>query len=75
MEKIELHDNEMEAVSGGRITYTWDGNTGTIGIDGDNRFILLSKDAFVSYYKSVEGTMKDSQILTNLFNQGIIKKQ
>lgn len=74
MARIELNDQVLEDVSGGNITYTWDGTSGTIGIDGDNRFVLLDKAAFVSYYNSVKGTMKDSQILTNLFNQGIIKK-
>ena len=75
MEKIELYDQEAEAVSGGKITYTWDGKTGTIGINGNNAFILVSKEAFVNYYKSVQGTMKDSEVLNNLLSQGVIKKK
>lgn len=72
--KIRLQDEELENVAGGQITYTWNGESGTIGIGGNNNLVLLDKEAFIAYYKSVEGTKKDSQILTDLFNQGIIAK-
>lgn len=72
MSKVELFDEELNDVTGGRITYTWDGNKGTIGINGNNNLTLIDKDAFVSYYKSVQGTgMKDSQILKDLLAKGI----
>ena len=75
MARTELNEQVLEDVSGGNITYTWNGTSGTIGINGNNAFVLVDKSAFVSYYKSVQGTMKDSQILTNLLNQGVIKKK
>ena len=70
----QLNDDELDLVSGGQITYSWDGTSGTMGMDGNNPFILLDKDAFVSYYNSVYGTMSDGDILRNLLAMGIIRK-
>lgn len=76
MAKIEkLQDDDLDLVSGGQITYTWDGSSGTIGMDGFNPFALLDMDGFVAYYNSVHGTMSDAEILTNLMAQGIIAKR
>lgn len=76
MSKVALFDDELDNVTGGEITYTWDGTTGTIGIDNNNAFILLDKNAFTSYYNSVKGTgIKESAVLKNLLAKGIIKKK
>lgn len=72
--KIELNDEELDLVNGGDITYTWNGTSGRIGINGDNKFILVDKDAFVAYYDSVHGQQSDGQILTYLIKNGIAKK-
>ena len=69
----QLNDDELDLVSGGEITYTWDGTSGGIGMDGYNPLILLDKEAFLSYYLSVRGTMTDGDILRNLLAMGIIK--
>ena len=75
MSKFELFDEELNDVTGGRITYTWDGDKGTIGINGNNNLTLLDKNAFVAYYKSVQGTgVKDSQILKDLIAKGIVTR-
>jgi len=71
----QLLDEELNQVTGGEITYTWNGTIGNIGINGNNPFILLDKAAFISYYNSVKGTgIKESQILNHLLSAGIIKK-
>ena len=72
----ELFDADLENVSGGKITYTWSStdNIGTIGLDGNNKFVLLDKGAFANYYKSVQGTMSDGAILKQLLSMGIIKR-
>lgn len=72
-DKIELRDEELENVSGGNITFTWDGTSGTIGLDGNNVFILVDRDAYLSYFNEVHGTMTDGEILRNLLAQGIAK--
>jgi len=74
--RVELFDTDLENVSGGKITYTWSSadNIGTIGLDGNNKYILLDKNAFGDYYKSVQGTMSDGAILKQLMCMGIIKK-
>ena len=71
--RVELFDNDLDNVTGGEITYTWEGSCGTIGINGNNAFKLLDKDAFISYYNSVKGTgIKESQVLKDLLAKGII---
>lgn len=73
--KIELKDEELDFVNGGDITYTWNGTSGTIGINGDNRFILVDKDAFVSYYNEVHGKVTEGEALAYLLRSGIAKKR
>lgn len=78
MSKFEIREEELDNVTGGKITYTWDDTTkkGTIGINGNNNFTLLDKAAFVSYYNSVKDQTpkpKDSAILNALLAKGIIK--
>ena len=72
--KIELHDEELERVNGGDITYTWNGTSGRIGINGDNKFILVDKAAFVAYYTEVHGKVTDGAILAHLIRNNIAKK-
>lgn len=69
-----LNDDELDLISGGQITYTWDGTSGTIGIGGNNPFILTDFSAFEAYYNSVAHTMSDGDILRNMLAMGIITK-
>lgn len=73
--RVEIFDEDLANVNGGRITYTWDGSTGTIGLNGKNNFVLLDKAAFVSYYNSVKDTATDAEVLNTLLKKGIIKKK
>lgn len=73
-DKTKLQDEELENVTGGRITYTWDGTSGTIGLNGNNRYILLDKDEFVKYWNSEAGNKSDAEILTYLIQNKIAKK-
>lgn len=75
MSKVELNKEEMELVAGGDITYTWNGESGTIGINGKNPFILVDKQGFIDYLNEVHGTMTDAEILSNLLDMGIITKR
>lgn len=74
MEKMQLNDDELDLVNGGDITYTWNGTSGSIGIDGKNVFKLINKDGFVTYYNSVHGKLSDAEILTNLIKKGYVKR-
>jgi len=71
--RIEIMENELSNISGGQITYTWDGNQGSIGINGYNNFTLLDKDGFVEYYSKHKDSMSEVDILKNLYAQGIIE--
>lgn len=70
-DKIELLDEELDDINGGQITYTWDGSQGTIGRNGNNRYKLLNKDAFIKYYNENKATMSEATIIKNLIAQGI----
>lgn len=70
--RIEINENDLANVAGGKITYTWDGKQGSIGINGNNNLVLLDKDAFGAYYAEHKDTMAEVDILRNLFAQGII---
>lgn len=72
--KIELNDEELDLVNGGDITYTWNGTSGRIGINGNNKFILVDKAAFVTYYNKAHGVESDGAILNYLIQHGIAKK-
>lgn len=72
--KIELNDEELDLVSGGDISYTWNGTSGRIGIDGNNKYILVDKDAFVAYYNKAHGNESDGAILAHLLKSGIARK-
>lgn len=71
--KVEIIGEELDKVVGGQITYTWDGNRGTIGLNGDNCYELVDKEGFIEYYNSVKGTMRDSQIMRHLLESGIAR--
>lgn len=74
MAKREILDFELENVTGGKITYTWNGTEGSIGINGNNNFVLLDKDAFGEFYMKNKDTMAEVDILKALYAQGIIRK-
>lgn len=73
-DRRELQFDDLENITGGQITYTWDGSSGSIGINGNNPYILLDKDAFGAYYSEVKDDMSETKILKNLLAMGIIKK-
>ena len=73
-ERRELLSEELDNITGGKITYTWNGHIGSIGINGNNPYILLDKDAFGAYYTEVKDYMPETQILKNLLAKNIIKK-
>lgn len=72
-DRIEIKDELLGEVSGGAITYTWDGKQGSLGIDGNNPYILLDKAAFLEVYNDMFGKYTDTQIIKELRNRGIIK--
>ena len=74
MAKVAIFDEDLDNVTGGKITYTWDGSVGTIGINGKNPYILLDKNAFGAYYAKVKDEKSETQILKDLLAKGIIKK-
>lgn len=73
MAKQEIFDADLEKITGGQITYTWNGHIGSIGINGYNNFVLLNKDAFGAYYAEHKGEMSEKKILQNLYAMHIIR--
>lgn len=72
--RIEINDEQLDNVNGGAITYTWDGKTGSLGMDGNNTYILLDKAAFLNVYNQMFGKYSDLDIIKELRKKGIIKK-
>lgn len=72
-EKIKLNEEELDDINGGQITYTWDGSSGTIGRNGNNRYKLIDKAAFIKYYNENKDTMSEATIIKNLLAKGIAK--
>lgn len=72
--RIQIDDELLDNVTGGAITYTWDGTQGSLGIDGNNPYVLLDKGAFLEVYNEMFGKYTDTQIIKELRNRGIIKK-
>lgn len=73
-DRIEINEEMLDGVNGGAITYTWDGTTGSLGMNGKNTYMLLDKAAFLEVYKSMFGKYSDADIIRELRNKGIIKK-
>lgn len=74
MSRQALTEEELGNVTGGQITYTWNGEKGTIGLNGNNNLVLLDKAAFGEYYAANKDTMSEMNILLNLFAMGVITR-
>jgi len=74
-DRVQISEEFLEDIVGGQITYTWNGTSGTIGINGNNPFILVNKQGFIDYYNENRGKKKDSEILQHLIDVGIAKKR
>lgn len=70
----EINEEQLGNISGGAITYTWDGETGSLGLNGVNKYMLLDKDAFLEVYNELFGKVSDADIICELREKGIIKK-
>ena len=69
-----INDEQLDNVSGGKITYTWDGSEGTLGMNGNNKYKLLDKSKFISIYNEMKDDYSDADIIRELREQGVIKK-
>ena len=73
-DRIEIKEEQLNEVTGGAITYTWDGKQGSLGMNGVNKYVLLDKEAFLAVYREMFGTYSDADIIRALREKGIIKK-
>jgi len=69
-----INEQELVQVNGGNITYCWDGHTGSLGMNGNNIYMLLDKEAFLAIYREMFGQYSDADIIRRLRAEGIIKK-
>lgn len=72
--RIEINEEDLPNVTGGNITYTWDGTQGSLGMNGTNPYTLVDKDAFVKTYNELKDTKSDAEIIRALREAGIIRK-
>ena len=71
--RIEIKDDDLGQISGGQITYTWDGTIGSLGVDGYNPYLLLDKEKFLEYYNANKETVSESKMIKYLKDNHIIK--
>lgn len=69
-----INDEQLDNVAGGNITYTWDGETGSLGMNGTNKYVLNNKAAFIKVYNEMKDDYSDAEIIKELRNQKIITK-
>lgn len=69
-----INDQEVMQVNGGAITYCWDGNKGSLGMNGNNKYELHDKEAFLKIYREMFGQYSDADIIRRLREKGIISK-
>ena len=74
-DRIAITEDQLENITGGAITYTWNGTEGSLGIDGNNIYKLINKDAFLKIYNENFGKKTDLEIIKILKAQGIIIKR
>ena len=73
-DRLAINDTELDNVSGGKITYTWNGTEGSLGMNGNNKYKLLNKNAFIKIYNEMKDDYSDADIIKRLRDQGIIVK-
>ena len=69
-----INDQELIQVNGGAITYCWNGHTGSLGMNGNNKYVLHDKEAFLAIYREMFGQYSDADIIRRLRAEGIITK-
>lgn len=72
--RVEITEDNLQRVSGGAITYTWDGEQGSLGINGRNIYTLVDKKGFLEVYHEMFGKYNDLEIIAVLKEKGYIYK-
>ena len=72
--RMIINEEQLDSVTGGKITYTWDGSQGSLGMNGVNKYILLDKNAFIKVYNEMSSDYNDAEIIRALREQHIIVK-
>lgn len=73
--RVQLNDEFLEGVVGGKITFDWDGAVGHCGLNGDKSYTFTDKGQFVAFVTNCfKQGMKDSECLNALVAAGIIHK-
>ncbi len=73
-DRISIEEELLDNINGGAITYTWNGQTGSLGIDGKNIYTLHDKEAYLKVYNENFGKKNDLEIIKILKQKGIITK-
>ena len=73
--RVQLNDEVLEAVSGGNITFDWDGKNGNCGLNGDKSYSFTSRNEFVSaVVQCYQAGMTDAECFDKLVQDGVVKK-
>ena len=72
--RMIINEEQLDSVTGGKITYTWDGSQGSLGMNGVNKYILLDKNAIIKVYNEMSSDYNDAEIIRALREKHIIVK-
>lgn len=71
--RVELNEEFMDNVVGGKITFDWDGKVGHCGLNGDKSYTFNDKKAFVNFAVDAHNKgVSDSECLSQMVAAGII---
>lgn len=72
-ERTMLHDDAVENVAGGNITFDWNGKIGHCGLNGDKSYTFSSRSAFVAaVMKCYQEGLSDVECFNRLIEEGVI---
>ena len=74
-DKQKIADSMLDDVTGGKLTFSWDGETGRCGMDGNDRFVYTDKEAFEALLRKCiqNNGLSDVETLRELFVSGIVR--
>ena len=72
--RVELSEDLLEDVVGGKITYTWSNGAGTCGLSGNNKYKFNDKTKFLNFLSDclINKGMTDVEALTAALSAGVI---
>ena len=70
-DRIQIDDNTLDNVVGGKVTYTWGNGHGTCGLNGNNKYKFDSLEKFETFVNA-HPDLRNGYLLDAMLDAGII---